>query len=71
MAGEEEHPFFGKADAIYNVIDSRQNDPQNRRVLAVAEDAGGVPLTLRDRLDPATEYLGEERTGIQRESNNA
>src|SRR5665213_4363249 len=22
------HPVFGKADAIYNVIDSRQNDPQ-------------------------------------------
>ncbi len=24
MRGEEDHPFFGKADAIYNVIDSRR-----------------------------------------------
>jgi len=29
VSGEEEHPFFGKAEAIYNVIDSRQNDPQD------------------------------------------
>jgi arginyl-tRNA synthetase len=29
VQGEEEHPFFGKAEAIYNVIDSRQNDPQD------------------------------------------
>ena len=28
-------PTFGKADAIYNVIDSRQNDPQNNVVLAL------------------------------------
>jgi len=35
MDGEEEHPFFGKADAIYNVIDSRQNDPQNNVRLAL------------------------------------
>ncbi|WP_263410048.1 arginine--tRNA ligase [Terriglobus tenax] len=27
--GVEPHPYFGRADAIYNVIDSRQNDPQN------------------------------------------
>ena len=26
--GEEPHPSFGHADAIYNVIDSRQDDPQ-------------------------------------------
>lgn len=26
--GDAEHPYFGKADAIYNFIDSRQNDPQ-------------------------------------------
>ncbi len=32
---EKEHPFFGKADAIYNVIDSRQNDPQNNVRLAL------------------------------------
>lgn len=28
MHGEEPHPYFGRADWIYNVIDSRQNDPQ-------------------------------------------
>src|SRR5665213_2492319 len=28
-ASDPSHPVFGKADAIYNVIDSRQNDPQN------------------------------------------
>ncbi|WP_419806947.1 arginine--tRNA ligase [Terriglobus sp.] len=28
MVGEEPHPSFGHADAIYNFIDSRQNDPQ-------------------------------------------
>jgi arginyl-tRNA synthetase len=28
MRGEEPHPSFGHADAIYNVIDSRQDDPQ-------------------------------------------
>ncbi len=28
VTGQEPHPFFGKADAIYNFIDSRQNDPQ-------------------------------------------
>jgi arginyl-tRNA synthetase len=30
MTGEEPHPTFGKADAIYNVIDSRQDDPQTQ-----------------------------------------
>jgi arginyl-tRNA synthetase len=28
MDGEEKHPHFAQAAAIYNVIDSRQNDPQ-------------------------------------------
>jgi arginyl-tRNA synthetase len=28
MQGETPHPSFGHADAIYNVIDSRQDDPQ-------------------------------------------
>jgi arginyl-tRNA synthetase len=32
---EPGHPTFGKADAIYNVIDSRQNDPQNNVVQAL------------------------------------
>ncbi len=33
--GEEDHPVFGKADAIYNVIDSRQNDPQSNVIEAL------------------------------------
>jgi arginyl-tRNA synthetase len=33
--GETPHPFFGHADHIYNVIDSRQNDPQNNVVAAL------------------------------------
>ncbi len=33
--GEEPHPFFGTAAAIYNVIDSRQNDPQSNVVEAL------------------------------------
>ncbi|WP_263365893.1 arginine--tRNA ligase [Edaphobacter bradus] len=33
--GENPHPTFGKADAIYNVIDSRQNDPQTQVVQAL------------------------------------
>ncbi len=33
--GEDPHPFFGHADAIYNVIDSRQNDPQNNVIAAL------------------------------------
>jgi arginyl-tRNA synthetase len=32
---DPDHPTFGKADAIYNVIDSRQNDPQNNVVAAL------------------------------------
>ena len=28
VAGERQHPHFGGADAIYNVIDARQSDPQ-------------------------------------------
>jgi arginyl-tRNA synthetase len=33
--GVDPHPVFGKADAIYNVIDSRQNDPQNNVIQAL------------------------------------
>ncbi|NYF80836.1 arginine--tRNA ligase [Granulicella arctica] len=33
--GVDPHPTFGKADAIYNVIDSRQNDPQNNVIQAL------------------------------------
>jgi arginyl-tRNA synthetase len=34
-ASDSEAPTFGRADAIYNVIDSRQNDPQNNVVAAL------------------------------------
>jgi arginyl-tRNA synthetase len=30
MHGEDPHPSFGHADTIYNVIDSRQDDPQTQ-----------------------------------------
>ncbi len=33
--GEPEHPHFGAAKAIYNVIDSRQTDPQNNVIEAI------------------------------------
>ena len=33
--GEAEHPHFGSVAAIYNVIDSRQSDPQNTVVEAI------------------------------------
>jgi arginyl-tRNA synthetase len=33
--GEGEHPHFGGVSAIYNVIDSRQSDPQNTVVEAI------------------------------------
>jgi len=33
--GDTEHPHFGNADAIYNVIDSRQADPQRNVVGAI------------------------------------
>ncbi|MBB5346002.1 arginine--tRNA ligase [Tunturibacter empetritectus] len=32
---DPKHPTFGKADTIYNVIDSRQNDPQNNVIAAL------------------------------------
>jgi len=35
MHGEDPHPSFGHADAIYNVIDSRQDDPQANVVQAL------------------------------------
>ena len=34
-ATEAQPPTFGQADAIYNVIDSRQNDPQTQVVQAL------------------------------------
>jgi arginyl-tRNA synthetase len=35
MEGESEHPHFGGATAIYNVIDSRQSDPQANVIQAL------------------------------------
>ncbi len=44
MEGEREHPSFGHATAVYNVIDSRQDDPQTQvkealRALGFAEES--------------------------------
>jgi arginyl-tRNA synthetase len=33
--GEDDHPHFGGVNAIYNVIDSRQADPQNNVIEAI------------------------------------
>ena len=47
VQGEEPHPTFGKADAIYNVIDSRQDDPQtqvNEALRVMGYAAAGRPL---------------------------
>jgi arginyl-tRNA synthetase len=33
--GQEEHPHFGGAQAIYNVIDARQSDPQSNVIQAL------------------------------------
>ncbi len=35
VLGEENHPHFGGAQAIYNVIDSRQSDPQSNVIQAL------------------------------------
>ena len=35
MKGEADHPHFGDAQAIYNVIDSRQSDPQANVIQAL------------------------------------
>jgi arginyl-tRNA synthetase len=35
VTGEQEHPHFGGAQAIYNVIDSRQSDPQANVIQAL------------------------------------
>jgi arginyl-tRNA synthetase len=34
-SGEQQHPHFGGVHAIYNVIDSRQTDPQNNVIEAI------------------------------------
>ena len=35
LGSRADHPTFGRADAIVNVIDSRQNDPQNNVIAAL------------------------------------
>jgi len=68
-------PTFGKADAIYNVIDSRQNDPQNNVIAALRgmgyNDAADrythfsyemVALTPRCAIDLGYTVSEEDRT---------
>lgn len=43
VEGEEPHPSYGHADAIYNFIDSRQNDPQANVVEALRGMALPMP----------------------------
>ena len=72
---DEGAPSFGKADAIYNVIDSRQNDPQNNVIAALRgmgySDAADhythfsyemVALTPRCAIDLGYTVSEEDRT---------
>jgi arginyl-tRNA synthetase len=72
--GEQEHPHFGSVAAIYNVIDSRQSDPQNTviealRLLGYTEQAAHythfsyemVALTPRCALELGYEVKEEDR----------
>jgi arginyl-tRNA synthetase len=72
--GEPEHPHFGGVDAIYNVIDSRQSDPQNTviealRLLGYTEQAKHythfsyemVALTPRCAIDLGYDVKEEDR----------
>ena len=72
--GLEEHPHFGSVAAIYNVIDSRQSDPQNTviealRLLGYTEQAAHythfsyemVALTPRCALELGYEVSEEDR----------
>lgn len=71
--GEADHPHFGGVNAIYNVIDSRQADPQNNvieaiRGLGYAEQAENyhhfsyemVALTPRCAMDLGYEVSAED-----------
>jgi len=73
-SGERDHPHFGGAQAIYNVIDSRQSDPQANviealRGLGYTEQAAHythfsyemVALTPRCALDLGYEVSEEDR----------
>jgi arginyl-tRNA synthetase len=72
--GEPDHPHFGGVEAIYNVIDSRQSDPQNTviealRLLGYTEQAKHythfsyemVALTPRCAMDLGYEVKEEDR----------
>jgi arginyl-tRNA synthetase len=72
--GEPDHPHFGGVEAIYNVIDSRQSDPQNTvveaiRLLGYPSQAAHythfsyemVALTPRCALELGYEVSDEER----------
>ena len=72
--GEADHPHFGGVAAIYNVIDSRQSDPQNTvvealRLLGYTEQAAHythfsyemVALTPRCALELGYEVSEEDR----------
>ncbi len=72
--GEADHPHFGNVAAIYNVIDSRQSDPQNTviealRLLGYTEQAAHythfsydmVALTPRCALDLGYAVSEEDR----------
>jgi arginyl-tRNA synthetase len=72
--GEQDHPHFGSVAAIYNVIDSRQSDPQNTvvealRLLGYTEQAAHythfsyemVALTPRCALELGYEVSEEDR----------
>ncbi|MGB8132007.1 MAG: arginine--tRNA ligase [Candidatus Angelobacter sp.] len=73
-SGEKDHPHFGGVNAIYNVIDSRQADPQNNVIEAIrglgyteqAEDYHHfsyemVALTPRCAMDLGYEVSGEDQ----------
>jgi len=73
-SGEADHPHFGGVNAIYNVIDSRQADPQNNvieaiRGLGYAEQAENyhhfsyemVALTPRCAVDLGYEVSEEDK----------
>ncbi len=72
--GEPDHPHFGNVAAIYNVIDSRQSDPQNTviealRLLGYTEQAAHythfsyemVALTPRCALELGYQVSDEDR----------
>ena len=72
--GEADHPHFGGVEAIYNVIDSRQSDPQNTvlealRLLGYTEQAAHythfsyemVALTPRCALELGYDVSEKER----------